>query len=166
MKKILRRVFAILAVAMLVRGCVLEPVRIADDAMAPGLWEGDVILISKLSYGLRIPGPGAIVAEWRDVKKGDLVMVAEVGEPPITVVRRILALPGESVELPALEGGNRALRSNEYLVVMDQKPKEFGGRDMKTLVTRQAIVGKAWRIWIPADSKVESGEPRSFLQRI
>lgn len=155
-----------MCLALLVRACVLEPVRISDDAMAPGLWEGDVIFISKLSFGLRVPGPGAVIADWSAIRRGDIVLVSEAGEPPMTVIRRIAALPGDAVEFSAARGGARALQSGEYLVSMDQKPKDMGDQDMRILVPRQAIVGKAWRIWIPAESKVESGEPRKFLQRI
>lgn len=166
MKKVITRIITILVLALAVRGCVVEPVRISDDAMAPTLWAGDVILVEKISFGLRIPGPGALIADWSHIRRGDLVLVSDVGEPPMTLIRRVIAVPGDKVDFATAPGGDTVLKAREYLVAMDQKPKELGGRDMRILVSRQAIVGKAWRIWIPADSKVESGEPRNFLQRI
>ncbi len=168
MKKIFRKMFAVVFLALFMRGCVLEPVRVSDDAMAPNLWDGDVVLVSKLSYGLRVPGSGAVVTDWQKIEKGDLVLVADVGDPPMTGIRRVNSLPGEIVDVPAVEGGGkRRLKRDEYIVVMDQMPKEPGAANStRALAFRRNILGKAWRIWIPADSKVESGKPRKFFQRL
>ena len=160
--------FVVVFLALFMRGCVLEPVRVSDDAMAPNLWDGDVVLVSKLSYGLRVPGSGAVITDWETIEKGDLVLVAEAGDPPITAIRRVESVPGDTTMVPAAEGGgNRTLKRDEYIVTMDQKPKEpAGASSTRVLAFRRNILGKAWRIWIPAESKVESGKPRKFFQRL
>jgi signal peptidase I len=166
-KRIVWQIFYVLLLAGFTRGCVVEPVRVADDVMAPVLWDGDVVLISKLAYGLRVPGSGAVITNWHHIEKGDLVLISGAGEPQLTAIRRVLLVPGETAEIPLSEGGGtRKLRSDEYLVTMDQEPKEPGVHGFKVLVPRRGILGKAWRIWIPAESKVESGKPRKFFQRL
>jgi signal peptidase I len=81
MGKRLTRLFWVLSFALVLRACVVEPVRMTDESMAPVLQDGDVVLVSKLRYGLRIPGAGAIMVEWDPPKKGDLVVAVSFDDP-------------------------------------------------------------------------------------
>ncbi|NUM89165.1 MAG: signal peptidase I [Bdellovibrionales bacterium] len=154
MWRLLRRLLGVAAFAVVFRACVCEPVRISDDSMTPALVEGDVVFVSKIRYGLRIPGPGSVPWEWSRIRRGDLVMAAGVGNPPVTVVRRVEAVPGERVR-------EITLAHDQYLLTMDHESSAEG-----TVVPRRAVVGKVTHIWLPSGARVESGKPGKFLQKI
>lgn len=142
----LKRVSVLLWVglaALVMRACVFEPVRLADDAMLPSLGEGEVALISKLRYGLRVPGAGAVLVEWSPPKKGDLVAAVAVGDPPLNLLRRVSGLPGEKVVLG--DGTTVELKPGEFFLVADQPTAAIDSRKFGP-VPRKAIIGKATHV--------------------
>jgi signal peptidase I len=167
MWRLIQKLVGVAALAVCFRACVWEPVRISDDAMNPALVEGDVVFVSKIRYGLRVPGPGSMVWQWSRIRKGDLVMVSGAGDPPITVVRRVEALPGERVKSPD-DGKEITLAYDQYLLSMDHETKAEGAVLPRIIgpVRRQAVVGKVTHIWLPSEARVESGKPRKFFQKI
>lgn len=157
--------------ALCMRACVLEPVKLTDDSMAPTFAEGDVALTFKLRYGIRVPGAGAMLLEWQEPKVGDLVVVAAVGEPAATLLRRVAAGPGEKARLE--NGTEVTLKPGEYFVLADKKDGTLDSRRIGP-VLRRTIIGKVTHRWVsgdaktpssPADSQVDSSEPnrRSLL---
>jgi len=133
------------ALALVLRACVLEPVRITDDSMMPILYDGEVALVSKLAYGLRVPGGGAMILKWAEPKKGDLVVSVGVGDPPVNVLRRISAVPGDKVKMP--DGKDGLLKENEFFLAAEQKEGVMDSRKLGP-VRRKSIVGKATHIWL------------------
>ena len=118
MKRHLMKLIWAATFAITMRACVLEPVRSVDESMAPQVHSGDTILVSKLSYGVRVPGAGSILLEWKSPQKGDLVVAASVGDPPVTLLRRITAMPGEKIKLPS--GEEAELKSDQYYLTADK----------------------------------------------
>jgi signal peptidase I len=152
-KKRLSRLFWVFFVALLLRACVLEPVRVTDESMTPVLQEGEVVLVSKFRYGLRVPGAGAILAEWDPPQKGDLVVAVSVGDPPVNLLRRITGLPGEKMPLP--DGKELVLKEGEYFLSAEQKD----AIDSRKLgpAPRKTIIGKATHIWLAKRPSAEAG---------
>jgi signal peptidase I len=142
--------------ALLLRACVVEPVRLSDDSMAPFLSEGDVAVVSKLHYGLRVPGAGALLVEWAGPAKGDLVVVVSVGDPPLSLMRRISAVPGDRVGLPG--GEERELGPGEFFVLAEQED-EVGVMDSRRFgpVHRRSIIGKVTHTWATKNPSTEAG---------
>ncbi len=145
MGKRLGRLMWVAALAVLLRACVLEPVRMTDESMAPVLLEGEVALVSKLVYGLRVPGAGALLFEWGAPKKGDLVVSVAVGDPPVNVLRRVAAVPGDKVTMP--DGKEATLKEDEFFLAAEQKEGVLDSRKMGP-VLRKSIVGKATYVWL------------------
>ncbi len=67
--------------------------------MAPSVFPGDSIIIQKMAYGLRTPGPGTLLIQWSSPKVGDIVVLNNVKKTSIILLRKIVALPGESVRV-------------------------------------------------------------------
>jgi signal peptidase I len=153
MGKRLSRLFWILAAALLLRACAFESVRMTDDSMQPLLRDGDVVFVSKLRYGLRVPGAGAVMLEWSEPKKGDLVVAVSIGDPPVNLLRRITAVAGEKVTGP--DGKEVTLKEGEYFLAAEQKD----GMDSRKLgpVNRKAIIGKATYVWVAKRPSTEGG---------
>lgn len=148
--KLLWVVFA----AFWMRACVFEPVRMADESMAPVLADGDVVFVSKLRYGLRVPGAGTMLVEWTKPKKGDLVVAVAAGDPPVDLLRRIAAVPGEKVTLP--DGKEAVLKDDEYFLRAEQSEGVMDSRQFGP-VLRRSIIGKAAYKWVSKNSSVEAG---------
>lgn len=161
-KRIRLLLWAVFA-AFLMRACVLEPVKLSDDSMTPTLADGDVAFVSKLRYGIRVPGAGAMLIEWREPQKGDLVVAASVGDPTVTLLRRVGAVPGEKARLD--DGNVVTLKPGEYFLVADKKEGTLDSRRIGP-VLRRTIIGKVTHRWTaktpssPGDSRVDSSEPK------
>jgi signal peptidase I len=69
---------------LLVRGFVVEPVRVRSDSMEPTLTAGAVLLIDKVTFLAREP------------RRGELIITADprTGE---SIVKRVVAIAGDSV---------------------------------------------------------------------
>lgn len=154
-----RAIFFVVCAAFFMRACVLEPVRMSDESMSPVLNEGEIAFVSRLAYGLRVPGAGAMLLRWKSPQKGDLVVAVAVGDPPVNILRRVESLPGESVR--NIEGNNTIeLKSNEYYLVAEQKEGVMDSTKIGPIPER-AIIGKVTYLW---GSKKSSNERHSQVE--
>ena len=109
-----------------------------------------------------MPGAGAILFEWSPPRKGDLVVSVSMGDPPLNLLRRITAVPGDTVKGP--DGKDLTLKEGEFFLSADQ----MEAMDSRKLgpVNRKAIIGKATYVWVAkrpsteAGSQVESSKSR------
>jgi signal peptidase I len=65
-------------------------VRVDGFSMVPTLQDGEYVLVSKLSYRLGEP------------QHGDIIVFKYPGEPPQDLIKRIIGLPGDSVQVTGL----------------------------------------------------------------
>jgi signal peptidase I len=124
----LLRVAAILALAFVLFGYVLLPVRGEGPSMSPAIEDGDLVFVNRVGY-------------WRSSpERGDIVAVRLAG-PRVVYLKRVVALPGEQVRIdrgtvfvngaPLEEPyalnrrpwtvGDTTLEDDEYLVVGDNR---------------------------------------------
>jgi signal peptidase I len=105
---------AILTV-LLIRSMVAEPFRIPSGSMVPTLAIGDHILVTKYSYGLRLPLTRIPITELQAPDRGDVVVFVFPGSDDTSTeywfdlpvqpfktydyVKRVVGLPGESIEV-------------------------------------------------------------------
>lgn len=95
-----------LAAAFILRASVVEAFKIPSLSMFPTLKVGDHILVSKLSYGLRLPLMNDSLFLFDTPERGDIVVFTRPDEPQTTddessinLIKRVVGLPGETVEL-------------------------------------------------------------------
>lgn len=88
-----------LAVALVVRGLVLQAYKIPSGSMLPTLQLGDYVLVNPLAYGLRLPLLGGWLLRWRNPRPGDVVVFASPKDPTQDYVKRVAAVAGELVEI-------------------------------------------------------------------
>jgi signal peptidase I len=95
-----------LAAAFILRASVVEAFKIPSLSMFPTLKVGDHILVSKLSYGLRLPLVKDSLFLFDSPERGDIVVFTRPDEPhtiddesSINLIKRVVGLPGETVEL-------------------------------------------------------------------
>jgi signal peptidase I len=102
-KKLLRdygwAVLAAVLIALVIRFFVIEAYRIPSPAMRPTLEPGDTIFVAKWPFGLRFPGAESAFTGGRPPARGEVVVFTAPGEPGRDYIKRIVGLPGDTVEV-------------------------------------------------------------------
>lgn len=73
-------------------------VRVPTGSMNPTIVEGDRLLVDKHVFGLRVPFTLARVTAGRDPARGEIV-VFDSPQDGVSLVKRVVALPGDTIEL-------------------------------------------------------------------
>lgn len=92
-----RSFFPVLLVVLLLRAFVFEPFRIPSKSMVPSLLVGDFVVVSKFSYGLRLPVTHTKILDTGQPRRGDIAVFRYPRDPGIDYIKRIVAVPGDTV---------------------------------------------------------------------
>jgi signal peptidase I len=102
MRKVWREwIWPYLLVAMVVlplRSAIADSNWVPTGSMKPTLLEGELIFVNKLAYDLRVPFTFKRVARWDNPHAGDIVVFFSP-EDGKRLVKRVIAVPGDTVEL-------------------------------------------------------------------
>lgn len=71
---------------------------IPSGSMRPTLLEGDVVLVNRLAYDLKLPLTDVVVAELGEPQRGDVVTFTSPKDG-VRLIKRLVALPGDVVEM-------------------------------------------------------------------
>jgi signal peptidase I len=94
-----RSFFPVAFIVLLVRAFIFEPFRIPSDSMMPTLLDGDFIVVSKYSYGLRLPIVNRKFIDTDVPQRGDIVVFRYPRDPNINYIKRLVGLPGDRIEV-------------------------------------------------------------------
>lgn len=100
-REILEAVVVALLLAAVVRVFVVQAYKIPSRSMVPTLLVGDHILVNKFIYGIKIPGTDYRMPGLRDPRRGDVVVFVPPDDPTRDFIKRIVALPGDRIEVRA-----------------------------------------------------------------
>ncbi len=92
-----RFIFPVVLIVFLLRGFIAEPFRIPSGSMLPTLEIGDFILVSKFSYGIRIPVLNKKVIELGKPERGDVIVFRYPENPSIDYIKRVIGVPGDEI---------------------------------------------------------------------
>jgi signal peptidase I len=93
-----KTVFFIVFVVIPVKSSLADWNWVPTGSMVPTIVEGDLVYVDKIAYDLRIPLTFHRLAKWSDPARGDIV-VCFSPDDQIRLVKRIIALPGDTVEM-------------------------------------------------------------------
>lgn len=100
--KFLKSIISFVVVILLLREFVVEAFKIPSGSMIPTLEIGDHILVSKISYGIRVPFRYHSAFNYLLPQRGDIVVFTRPEEgdfkPKEGFVGRLLSLPSEVFE--------------------------------------------------------------------
>lgn len=105
---------------LLVRAFFVEAFKIPSGSMEGTLLVGDFLLVNKLLYGAEVPFTGKHLPRVRDPRRGDVVVFQWPEDPSKNFVKRLVGLPGDTIEMR--QGGfyrNGALQQEWYAVRSD-----------------------------------------------
>ncbi|MDH4121339.1 MAG: signal peptidase I [Deltaproteobacteria bacterium] len=90
--------FAIFVAFLIIRPFIVAPYVIPSVSMVPTILVGDRIFATKFSYGLYNPLGGKKILA-RSVSRGDIVIFPYPRDPSVDYIKRVVGLPGETVEM-------------------------------------------------------------------
>src|SRR5882724_7471642 len=71
---------------------------VPSGSMKPTILEGDLVLVNKLAYDLKIPFTTTHLSTWADPHRGDIA-VCFSPKDGTRLVKRVVGLPGDTIEL-------------------------------------------------------------------
>lgn len=87
-------------IALLLRAFVVEAFKIPSGSMIPTLQVGDHIFVNKFIYGVRIPFTDIKLGmDYRAPHRGEVVVFKWPKNPSIDFIKRVIAVPGDVVEI-------------------------------------------------------------------
>jgi signal peptidase I len=107
-------------IAAFLRGFVVEAFKIPSGSMIPTMEIGDHIFVNKFIYGIRVPFTNFKLVDFRDPQLGDVIVFQNPCEPDKDFIKRIVAGPGDTVEI----------RCNILYVNGEAVPAEVVGEDV------------------------------------
>src|SRR5262245_19091179 len=93
------------------RAFIVELYRITLWAMMPTLLVGDYILVSKSSYGIRMPIAHNLLIRTGEPQRGDVMVFRYPENPRLDYIKRVIGIPGDRVTYRG-----RELHVNDTLV--------------------------------------------------
>jgi len=85
--------------ALFVRTWVVQAFKIPTGSMENNLLIGDHLLVNKFVFGPQLSTAERAILPMRDIKRGDIVVFKYPDEPERDFIKRVIGLPGETIEL-------------------------------------------------------------------
>jgi signal peptidase I len=90
--------FPVILLVFVLRSFLFEPFRIPSGSMIPTLHVGDLILVNKYQYGVRLPVVHTKIIEVGSPQRGDVMVFRFPHNPSQDYIKRVVGLPGDKVE--------------------------------------------------------------------
>jgi len=93
--------FPVILVVFLLRSFLFEPFKIPSGSMKPTLLIGDLILVNKFHYGIRLPVVNKKVFAIDDPQRGDVMVFRYPQDPSTDYIKRVVGVPGDEISFRA-----------------------------------------------------------------
>ena len=93
-----RAFFPVILVVFVLRSFIVEPFRIPSGSMLPSLYIGDFILVSKFSYGVRLPMVNRKVISLGFPRRGDVLVFRYPHDKKTNFIKRVVGIPGDVID--------------------------------------------------------------------
>ena len=103
--------FPIILVVFIIRSFIFEPFNIPSGSMIPTLRIGDLILVNKFEYGIKLPILDHQVIDNQKPSRGDVAVFRWPRDETLDYIKRVVALPGDIVQYQ-----NKQLKVNDELI--------------------------------------------------
>ena len=89
--------FPVILAVFFLRSFLFEPFKIPSGSMVPTLLVGDLILVNKFHYGVRLPVINKKIIANNDVQRGDVMVFRFPEDTSIDFIKRVAAIPGDEI---------------------------------------------------------------------
>ncbi|STX51424.1 signal peptidase I (lepB-1) [Legionella busanensis] len=122
------------------RSAIADWNRIPSGSMEPTLYIGDLILVNKLAYDLKIPFTTTHLATWSEPKRGDIVVFYKPQDGQ-RLIKRVVGTPGDTIAM-----------KNNYLIINGQ-------------VTHYQLHNQSLPYILPADEQQQAIVATEYLDK-
>ena len=89
--------FPVICIVFLLRSFLFESFKIPTGSMIPTLHVGDLILVNKFTYGVRLPVINKKIVDVNTPERGDVMVFRYPPNPNVDYIKRVIGLPGDEV---------------------------------------------------------------------
>src|SRR3954468_15018124 len=89
--------FPVILAVFVLRSFLFEPFKIPSGSMIPPLLVGDLILVNKFTYGVRLPLVNTRLTQGTPPKRGDVMVFRYPPKPSLDYIKRVVGVPGDEV---------------------------------------------------------------------
>ena len=89
--------FPVIAAVFFLRSFLYEPFKIPSSSMVPTLVIGDLILVNKYTYGIRLPIVNKKIISINDPQRGDVMVFKYPKDPSMDYIKRVVGVPGDKI---------------------------------------------------------------------
>jgi signal peptidase I len=112
--------FPVILFIFILRSFLYEPFKIPSGSMIPTLWVGDLILVNKFHYGVRLPVVNTKITQGTPVARGDVMVFKYPPRPSVDYIKRVVGIPGDEIAYL-----NKKLTINGQAVPTESVPEFF-----------------------------------------
>ncbi|MDR7306424.1 signal peptidase I [Rhodoferax saidenbachensis] len=158
--------FPVIIVVFLLRSFLFEPFKIPSGSMIPTLLVGDLILVNKFTYGLRLPVLNTKITEGTPPQRGDVMVFRYPPKPSLDYIKRVVGVPGDTVAYlnKRLTINGKALETNALPDFFDEDVMRYFKQFEETLGDKKhRLLNDADRpAFVPGADKFEGFEACSY----
>jgi signal peptidase I len=138
--------FPVILAVFVLRSFLFEPFRIPSGSMIPTLEIGDLILVNKFDYGIRLPVINRKVIEVGSPQRGDVMVFRFPLQPQQDYIKRVIGLPGDRIEY-----ADKRLTINGTAVPLQPLPRYADESTLQSYAQFSEQLGAKWHRVIVAD---------------
>lgn len=141
--------FPVIAMVFFLRSFLYEPFKIPSSSMVPTLLVGDLILVNKFTYGIRLPIINKKVIEVNHPQRGDVMVFKYPKDLSLDYIKRVVGVPGDKIvyKNKRLTINGKALAytalpdylNEDSLSYSEQFKENLSGVEHKIAVVEQAL---------------------------
>jgi len=154
--------------ALFVRTWVVQAFKIPTGSMEQNLLIGDHLLVNKFVFGPTVTGLERPLLPVSEIRRGDVVVFKFPEEPERDFIKRVIGLPGDTIELKDKQVFIDGRPLDEPYVFYLQPPGAMGGpSEFDVRVTYGPVTVPADRYFMMGDNRDNSQDSRywGFLPR-
>ncbi len=139
--------FPVIVVVFVLRSFLFEPFKIPSGSMIPTLHIGDLILVNKFHYGIRLPVANTKVTDGKPVARGDVMVFRYPPKPTVDYIKRVVGIPGDEIAYL-----NKKLTVNGQPVASEVLPDYFDDSTMRYFRhEREQLPGRTHEIIVDSE---------------
>ncbi len=128
--------FPVIIGVFILRSFLFEPFKIPSGSMVPTLRVGDLILVNKYHYGIRLPVINTRLTDGNAPQRGDVMVFRYPPKPSLDYIKRVVGIPGDEVAYL-----NKRLSINGKAVETNALPEFFDEEAMRYFKQFEETVG-------------------------
>ncbi len=148
-KELIKGLILVIVIAAALRILLVFPIKVNDEGMQGGLYSGDYLLCSSISYKMGAPKAGDLVTFEHPFRGGEIIArrIIATGGQTVEIVGKMVYVDGEPLaEYPSVI-------HDDYRIL----PKDFSSRDY--FAPRQVPAG---HVFVMGDNRDRSEDSRDF----